>query len=200
MEVLDFEIENNKNISVFLVQKENEKFSMDELDNLKHILEDMDVIFATIDESLDKVHAFSLVKPLHGNLPLLFEVGMPSYAKGYLEDEINRKTKLVRELEGELMETDKNSLKGQNLDSWVAHLKIEVKEMKENLNFNLRNQWTIKKIFDHANNFHSKNQIIMHFTPGKYVKGLKTIFEDMDIPVKVIDLKKRKLSSIQTIK
>ena len=200
MEVLDFEIENDKKISVFLVQKENEKFSMEELDNLRHQLEDIDVIFGTIDESLDKVHAFSLIKPLRGNLPLLFEVGMPTYAKGYLEDEINRKQKLVRELEEELMETDINSLKGQNLDSWVAHLKIELKEMEENLDFNLRNQWIVKKIFDHANNFHSKKQVIMHFTPSKYVKGLKRIFEDMDIPVKVINLKKRMVSSIQTIK
>ena len=200
MEVLDFEIESNKKISVILVQKENQKFTMEELDNLRHALKDIEVIFATIDESLDKVHAFSLIKPLHGNLPLLFEVGMPTYAKGYLEDEINRKKKLVRELEEESMETDKNTLKGQNLDSWVAHLKIELKEMEENLNFNLRNQWTIKKIFDHANNFQSKDQVIMHFTPGRYVKGLKTIFEDMDIPVKVIDLKKRMLSSIQTTK
>jgi len=200
MEVLDFEIENNKKISVFLVQKENEKFSMEELDNLRHQLEDLDVIFGTIDESLDNVHAFSLIKPLRGNLPLLFEVGMPIYAKGYLEEEINRKKKLVRELEEELMETDINSLKGQNLDSWLAHLKIELKEMEENLNFNLRNQWIVKKIFDYANNFQSKSQVIMHFTPSKYIKGLKSIFEDMDIPVKVIDLKKRMLSSIQTIK
>ena len=200
MEVLDFEIEKNKKISVFIIQKENQKFTQEELYNLKHLLEDIGVIFATIDQSLDKIHAFSLIKPLQGNLPLLFEVGMPTYAMVYLEDEINRKKELVMELEEELMETDKDSLKGLNLESWVAHLKTEVKEMEVNLNFNLRTQWIVKKILDYANNFHSNKQMIVHFSPEKYIPGLKNHFKDLGIPVTIIDLKKRMISSIQTIK
>ncbi|NHI93368.1 MAG: hypothetical protein EAX96_12855 [Candidatus Lokiarchaeota archaeon] len=182
---------------MYLIPKPNEKFSEIELNNLKSVLEQAKVTFATVDKDLTELNAISLMKPLEGNLPLLYEVGMPLFAKGYLQEEIDRRKDQIMELEEELMDTDKNSFKGQNLESWIAYLKDEIKELEKKLNYHLRNQWVVKKILDIVKNFNEENQVLMHFTPKKFIPGLKKIFDDLDIPVEIIDITKQILSPIQ---
>ncbi len=192
MEVLDFEIEKNKKIFIYIIEKENEKFSKDEIEKLKYFLKEKNIIFGTIDDILDEIIPFSLLKPLEGNLPIMFEVGIPGFVKGYLEDEIEKKKELLTDLKVELNETDRNSLKGQNLESWMDHVEDEVKELELNLHYKLRIQWIVKKIIELINNFYNQNQTIIHFAPKKYIPGLKKIFDDLDIPTKVIDLMQKK--------
>ena len=56
---------------------------------------------------------------------------MAEMRDGYVFAVVNEKEKLLNEYETEFQNCDKDSVKGQFLDSWIFVLKKEIKEIKK---------------------------------------------------------------------
>lgn len=205
MEVLELKPIKDKKISLYLIEKDNKELSDAEHENLLALLRKQKFNFATIDLSNDDLRKIYLT-PLaqffdNFGIPYYY-VNIPDYAKIYLLNEISEKKEQIEELQGEYEKlcsdpAEKESLKAQNLSSWIHLLKSEVKDKENHLDLKLTPLWIIKKVLDIIKMINDDEISIIHFTCKELFSELKKLFESQNI--KVINLETNKIMKKNSI-
>jgi len=195
MEVLEIKPVRNKDIIVYLVRRSNIKLKLSINMNLFEFLSRVNVNFATIDlenENLRSFNKSSLAKILEQYKIPYYTVDIPEYVMGYLMAEIIEKEDQVNELIEEFLSmSNKESLKGLNLKSWIDFLKEEINEKKLFLQLKLRPEWIVKKILDIIRQKNNKKITFVHFAQDIIFNELRNLLKDLDIEVKVYEQKKQ---------
>ncbi|MBY8989535.1 MAG: hypothetical protein KGD58_02180 [Candidatus Lokiarchaeota archaeon] len=194
MEVLEIKPVRNKEIRVYLIKISNRKSKPNAKVNLIEFLSRINVNFATIDlenENLRSFNKSSLAKTLEQyNIPY-YIVNIPEYAMGYLMTEIIEKVEQVDELIEEFLSmSNKESIKGLNLKSWIDFLKEEIDEKKLFLELKLRPEWVVKKILDIIRPKNNNEITFVHFAQDKIFNETMKLLKDLSIEVKVYEQKK----------
>jgi hypothetical protein len=78
---------------------------------------------------------------------------------------------------------DKSSFKAQNLHSWIALLKDEVKEKEEFMRTELTPQWIAKKITEIVKYYDDDTIYLVHFAPAGALFKLRQIFKEIEMQV-----------------
>jgi len=195
MEVLEIKPVRNKDIIVYLVRRSNIKLKLSINMNLFEFLSRVNVNFATIDlenENLRSFNKSSLAKILEQYKIPYYTVDIPEYVMGYLMAEIIEKEDQVNELIEEFLSmSNKESLKGLNLKSWIDFLKEEINEKKLFLQLKLRPEWIVKKILNIIRQKNNKKITFVHFAQDIIFNELRNLLKDLDIEVKVYEQKKQ---------
>ena len=162
--------------------------------NIFEFLSRKNVNFATIDlenENLRSFNKLSLAKILEQYKIPYYTVDIPEYAMGYLMTEIIKKEDQVNELTEEFLSmSDKESIKGLNLKSWIDFLKEEIDEKKLFLQLKLRPEWIVKKILDIIRSKNNNEITFAHFAQDNIFNETMNLLKDLEIKVKVYDQKK----------
>ncbi|HUY01195.1 MAG TPA: hypothetical protein VMV49_16665 [Candidatus Deferrimicrobium sp.] len=187
MEVLDLKPIIGKKIFVFLIRKENGTLDHNEELILANVLQTYHIKFATINIESDEIKGFKhtdMAKFLNDFMVPCYTVGIPEYAKGYLDSEISEKKEQAIELEAEYKAMkDKQSFKAQNLKSWIALLFDEIKEKEEFMRNELTSQWIAKKITDILRYYDDETIYTVHFAPAQSLLQLRQIFKELGMYV-----------------
>ena len=190
----------NKKIFVFLIIKEENNLTDDESQNLNNILEKNDVKLATIAIDNAQMEIFKtteLAMFLNESMLPCYQVDIPEYAKGYLDNEVLEEEE---ELEGLISEyndmKDKESFRGNYLKSWIEHLEKKVQDKREHIEIKVKTQWIVKNMLDLLRYygdslFYEESIYILHFTPEKLVKDLLQVLEELGVFVIVADVKSK---------
>lgn len=198
MEVLEIKPVRNKEIKVYLVKLSDIKSKPNANVNLNEFLSRINVNFATIDlenENLRSFNKSSLAKRLEQYKIPYYIVDIPEYAMGYLMTEIIEREDNVNELTEEFLSmSDKESIKGLNLKSWIDFLKAEIDEKKLFLQLKLRPEWIVKKILDIIRPKKSNKITFVHFAQDNIFNETMNLLKDLDIEVKVYEQKKENLA------
>lgn len=195
MEVLDLKPVKGKTVIVFLIKKQQTDLGVEESLILKRNLMEYPFKFSTIDLPNDELEHFKRTR-IAGilnefNLPC-YIVDIPEYAKGYLDSELHEKQEQITDLENEYKYmTDRNSLKAQNLKSWIDYLLDELRKKEEFMELKLKPQWIAKKILDIVKYYEDKTVFMIHFTIPELLNELKQIFEELGIEVVIGDIVER---------
>ncbi|MFX1489721.1 MAG: hypothetical protein ACFFBI_11275 [Promethearchaeota archaeon] len=191
MEVLEIKPIRNKEIIVYLVNLSKRKPNPNLNVNLTDFLNQHDFNFATIDlkngkqKGFDKSPLAKILKQF--NIPY-YKVDIPEYAMGYLMAEIIEKEDQVNGLIEEFLSiSDKESIKGVNLKSWIDYLKGEIQEKKLFLDIKLRPEWIVKKILDIIRTIDNNEIIFIHFTQNNVFSETLKLLKDLDIKVKIYE-------------
>jgi len=121
------------------------------------------------------------------NIPY-YTVDIPEYAMGYLMAEIIEKEDQVNGLIEEFLSiSDKESIKGVNLKSWIDYLKEEIEEKKLFLDIKLRPEWIVKKILDIIRTMDNNEIIFIHFAQNNVFSETLKLLKDLDIKVKIYE-------------
>ncbi len=194
MEVLEIKPVRNKEIIAYLVKFSNIKSKSNANVNLIEFLSKRNVKFATINlenENLRSFNKSSLAKILEKYRIPYYTVDIPEYAMGYLMAEILEKEDQVNDLTEEYLSmSDKKSIKGLNLKSWIEVLKDEIDDKKLILQLKLRPEWIVKKILDIIRPTKTNKITFVHFAQDNIFNKTMTLLKDLDIEVKVYDQKK----------
>jgi len=194
MEVLEIKPVRNKEIIAYLVKFSNIKSKSNANVNLIEFLSKRNVKFATINlenENLRSFNKSSLAKILEKYRIPYYTVDIPEYAMGYLMAEILEKEDQVNDLTEEFLSmSDKKSIKGLNLKSWIEVLKDEIDDKKLILQLKLRPEWIVKKILDIIRPTKTNKITFVHFAQDNIFNKTMTLLKDLDIEVKVYDQKK----------
>lgn len=167
MEVLELKPINNKNITVYLIDKSRIDPELNDIDLLKELVNNNNVSFITVEINNESFKEFK-----NSNLSTILNVlnleyhllDIPEYAYGYLFEEISKKGEQIGELLTEYRNLgNKNSFKGLNLKSWIDVLKKEVNHDKSILETKTRPQWIVKKILDLAKLHENEELSLIHF-------------------------------------
>ena len=132
-----------------------------------------------------------------------FYVDVPIGPKNYLLYDIEKDEEHVEELEMEykLMNAVpklKDSVKAQNLRSWIDYLKIEISEKEDNYNTQIRPLWIVKQVLDILKFYKGTDLYIMHFSPKQILPKVRTVLEENNITVVPFNLKREFLAPTQT--
>ena len=194
MEVLEIKPVRNKEIIAYLVKFSNIKSKPNANVSLIEFLSKRNVKFATINlenENLRSFNKSSLAKILEKYRIPYYTVDIPEYAMGYLMAEILEKEDQVNDLTEEFLSmSDKKSIKGLNLKSWIEVLKDEIDDKKLILQLKLRPEWIVKKILDIIRPTKTNKITFVHFAQDNIFNKTMTLLKDLDIEVKVYDQKK----------
>ncbi|MFX1345611.1 MAG: hypothetical protein ACFFBC_13220 [Promethearchaeota archaeon] len=194
MEVLEIKPVRNKEVIAYLVKFSNIKSKPDANVNLIEFLSKRNIKFATINlenENLRSLNKSSLAKILEKHKIPYYTVDIPEYAMGYLMAEILEKEDQVNDLTEEFLRmSNKNSIKGLNLKSWIEVLKDEIDDKKLILQLKLRPEWIVKKILDIIRPTKTNKITFVHFAQDNIFNETMTLLKDLDIEVKVYDQKK----------
>ena len=194
MEVLEIKPVRNKEIIAYLVKFSNIKSKPNANVSLIEFLSKRNVKFATINlenENLRSFNKSSLAKILEKYRIPYYTVDIPEYAMGYLMAEILEKEDQVNDLTEEYLSmSDKKSIKGLNLKSWIEVLKDEIDDKKLILQLKLRPEWIVKKILDIIRPTKTNKITFVHFAQDNIFNKTMTLLKDLDIEVKVYDQKK----------
>jgi len=192
MEVLELKPINNKNITIYLIDKTKINTKFNDIDILKELVNNSDISFITVEINNENFKEFK-----NSNLSIILNalnlefylLDMPEYAYGYLFEEINKKEEQIRELLMEYSNIDeKNSLKGLNLKSWIEVLKMEVNHDKIILDTKTRPQWIVKKILDLARLHKNEELFIIHFFHERTLSEITKQLRELHIEVIVYEL------------
>lgn len=205
MEVLELKPIKEKKVSLYLIEKESKELSDAEYDNLLILLRGKKFNFATIDlcdDELKKIYQTPLAQFFDNFETPYYYVNIPDYAKIHLLNEISDKKEQVEELQGEyenlcLNPAEKESLKAQNLFSWIHLLKSEVIDKEDYLDLKLRPLWIIKKVLDIIEMINEDEINFIHFTHKELFSELKKLFEAQSI--KVINFETKKIMKKKSI-
>lgn len=194
MEVLEIKPVRNTEVIAYLVKFSNIKSKPDANVNLIEFLSKRNIKFATINlenENLRSLNKSSLAKILEKHKIPYYTVDIPEYAMGYLMAEILEKEDQVNDLTEEFLRmSNKNSIKGLNLKSWIEVLKDEIDDKKLILQLKLRPEWIVKKILDIIRPTKTNKITFVHFAQDNIFNETMTLLKDLDIEVKVYDQKK----------
>lgn len=205
MEVLELKPLKNKKVFVFLIKNEKYNLTYDETLVLADVLEKYDFKFSTITVDESELPGFketNLAAFLDDSMLTCYNVDIPEYAKGYLDNEIEEEQDRLKELKAEYNTLkDKDSYNAQTIKSWIDHLTAELKEKTKDLNTGLRAQWVVKKILDiiryYEDSLYYEDTIyILHFTSGELLMALKDLFEQLGVTVVVGEIKSRVLTHL----
>lgn len=205
MEVLELKPIKDKKISLYLIEKDKKELSDAEHENLLVLLRKQKFNFATIDlsdDDLKKIYLTPLAQFFDNFGIPYYYVNIPDYAKIYLLNEISEKKEQIEELQGEYEKlcsdpAEKESLKAQNLNSWIHLLKSEVEDKENHLDLKLTPLWIIKKVLDIIKMINDDEISIIHFTRKELFSELKKLFESQNI--KVINLETNKIMKKNSI-
>ena len=204
MEVLEIKPVRNKEIIVYLVNRSNIKSKSNANVNLIEFLSRKNVNFATIDlenESLRSFNKTSFAKILEQYKIPYYTLDIPEYAMGYLMGEIIEREDQVNELTEEFLSmTNKESIKGLNLKSWIDFLKGEIDEKKLFLQLKLRPEWIVKKILDIIRVKNDNKITFAHFAQDNIFNETMSLLKDLDIEVKVYEQKEENVALYLIIK
>lgn len=198
MEVLEIKPVKNKEISAYLIDISKIKLSSNSSKDLIECLKYLDIDFVTIDVEKENLRSFNkspLAKLLSQLEIRYYVVDIPEYAMGYLIEEILEKEDQVNELIEEFVSmSNKDSLKGQNLKSWISVLKDEIEEKTLILQLNLRPQWIVKKILDIIRTKNNEKINFVHFAQDNIFMETMNLLRDLNVKIKKIDQEKEILA------
>lgn len=192
MEVLELKPINNKNITVYLIDKSRIDPKLNDIDLLKELVNNNNVSFITVEINNENFKEFK-----NSNLSTILNVlnleyhllDIPEYAYGYLFEEISKKEEQIEELLTEYRNLgDKNSFKGLNLKSWIDVLKKEVNHDKSILETKTRPQWIVKKILDLARLHENEELSLIHFFHEKTLSEITKQLREFCIETIVYEL------------
>lgn len=203
MEVLEIKPIKNKEIVGYIIKVSMNEIYENEILNIYEYLKDKQFNFATIDsqensKEFNKTELAKLLRKLSIQYSL---VDIPEYAKGFLFEEILEKEEQISTLVAEYESMkDKDSLKGQNLNSWIEVLTDEVKQKKKVLNLKLRPQWIVKKILDIAKTHPEEELNFIHFAEEAIFSEMVEILKEFNVKVIIFNNNNRKINvSNQTV-
>lgn len=187
MEVLELKPIKNKNITVYLIEKPKNSISSQNLRCLIDFLLTKEIKFISIDledKDLKNVKNASIVKLLEEiKVPYHF-FDIPEYAQGYIYEEISQKEEQLNELLEEYLKMpNSESIKRQNLKSWLMMLEEEIREKKAVLKFKLKPMWIVKKILDVLRIIESKEIFFIHLSIGEIFLETARLFKELNINV-----------------
>ncbi|MFX0188157.1 MAG: hypothetical protein ACFE8A_10515 [Candidatus Hodarchaeota archaeon] len=187
MEVLEIKPINNKNVTVYLITVPKVDIEINKINCLTDYLNTNELKFITIDVESENFREFlntRLGKSLEKLEIPYYLLDIPEYAKGYLEYEIIEIEEQLSELIEELLRMkDTESIKGQNLKSWIYLIEEEIKEKKSTFSLYVRPKWIAKKIVDLIRNVKSEKVLFVHFTKKDIFMKIARIFKDLDMQV-----------------
>jgi len=186
MEVLEIKPVSNKEIKVYMINRTKIKLGYN-----TDIFSCIDLDFATIDVENENLRSFNkspLTKLLEQFEIPYYTVDIPEYAKGYLNEEIIEKEDLVNELVEEFLKmSDKNSLKGLNLKSWIDVLKDEIEEKRLFLKLKLRPQWIVKKILDIIRSDKKRKITFVHFAQDNVFMETMKLLKELNMEIRIYE-------------
>ena len=187
MEVLELKPIKNKNMTVYLIEKPKNSINSQNLRCLIDFLLTKEIKFISIDledRDLNNGKNASIEKLLEEIKVPCHRVDIPEYAKGYLYEEISQKEdQLNLLLEEYLKMPNSESIKGQNLKSWLMVLEEEIREKKALLKLKLKPMWIVKKILDILRTIESKEIIFVHLSIGEIFLETARLFKELNINV-----------------
>jgi hypothetical protein len=196
MQTLDMENPQNKTIFVILTKKEHNAMLNEQLFNLcEDFLDEHQFDFVTVDLEGESIfNPKSLVKII-GKCPVESHgIDIPSFAKSYLQAEIDELNEKVQDLAAEYETIEKDSFKAQNLDSWIAVLKSEIIEKESKIDADIKPKWIVKRIIDLAAKSMEDEVHVLHFCPERMLESLKVIFDGVaGVKCAILDSKKKAL-------
>ncbi|MFX1279163.1 MAG: hypothetical protein ACFFA3_07080 [Promethearchaeota archaeon] len=194
MEVLEIKPVRNKEIKAYLVNLSEIKSKLNNNLNINEFLTHQNIKFATIDLENENLRTFtksSLAKVLEQYKIPFYPVDIPEYVMGYLIAEIVEKEEQVNELIKEFLSmSNKQSIKGLNLKSWIDFLKAEIDEKKVFLQLKLRPKWIVKKILDIIRLRNDTEIAFVHFAQDNIFNETMKLLKDLNINIKECDQKK----------
>ena len=177
----------NKKVSVYLIKKPKKSINFHNLRCLVDILMRKKINFISIDVEDDDLKNFrsTLMGKMFEELNVPFyPVYVPEYAKGYLHEEIFEKEEQLNELlEEYLAMKNHESIKGQNLKSWVMVLEDEIREKKALLKLKVKPKWIVKKILDLINPIQSEEVSCIHLSQGIIFSEIARLLNDLNVEV-----------------
>lgn len=198
MEVLEIKPVKNKEISAYLINISKLKLSSNANKDLIKFFKYLNIDFVSIDVENENLRSFNkspLAKLLSQLEIRYYVVDIPEYAMGYLIEEILEKEDQVNELIEEFVSmSNKDSLKGQNLKSWISVLKDEIEEKRLILQLNLRPKWIVKKILDIIRTKNNKEINFVHFAQDNIFMETMNLLKDLNIKIKKIEQEKEILA------
>jgi len=208
MEVLELEKIKDKHVALYLIEDGDMEWNSNSKTNLNSLLEVYNFQFITIDskdEEFSEMNHDPIFDLLKKFKKPYFYLDIPEYAKGYLLEEISKHEEQIEELETEynIMSTNKTereSIKAQNLQSWIEYLKAEVREKENHLNLKIRPQWIVKGILDLISYYEGDKLYIMHFSPKEILPEIRTKLEECNIFVVNYNITRKFIAPQQIIK
>ena len=194
LEVLELKPIKKKKITSILIEVQNWLLNRINTNYLTNILADKNIEFISFDTKIKNLNDFLIL--LQGRLIAklkgpYYPLDVPEYAKSSILMEIFKKENQLSELLDEYLRIPNvDSIKGQNLKSWIYLLEDEIRKENEYYFLKLRPQWIGKKILDRLRATKSKEIVFIHLAPREAITEMIQIFKDLNI--EVMELKSNK--------